>query len=135
MTITGPSIGFNDYVLGHSNQELERLVEQSRFLGELSDHLLPVADLAPGMRVLDVGCGAGDLSFLAARVVGPAGHVTSLDRSPESIALAAERALRAGMSNVRFVAAEAWQFEADATLDAVIGRLVLMYWPNASGTS
>ena len=48
MTITGPSIGFNDYVLGHSNQELERRVKQSRFRGELSDHLLRAGTASAG---------------------------------------------------------------------------------------
>ncbi len=56
----------NDYALGHNHDELQRLIGQSRFLGELTEELLRAAGIRPGMRVLDVGCGAGDVSFLAA---------------------------------------------------------------------
>jgi len=125
MTDTG------DYVLGHSSEELDRLISQSRFLGELSEHLLRLAGLQPGMRVLDVGCGSGDVSFLAARVVGPGGSVTGIDRSPESVAMATTRANAAGLANVRFQTADAASFALDEPVDALIGRLVTMYWPDA----
>jgi len=80
MTDTG------DYILGHASQELDRLISQSRFLAELTEHLLRLAGLQAGMHVLDVGCGSGDVSFLAARIVGPGGSVIGIDRSPESVA-------------------------------------------------
>jgi SAM-dependent methyltransferase len=83
------------------------------------------------MRVLDVGCGSGDVSFLAARVVGPGGSVTGIDRSPESVAMATTRANAAGLANVRFQTADAASFALDEPADALIGRLVLMYWPDA----
>lgn len=43
------------------------------------------AGLRPGMRVLDVGCGAWDVTFAAADLVGPEGSVVGLDRSPEAL--------------------------------------------------
>ena len=64
-----------DYVLGHSEDELKRLIDQARFFGDLTAQVLHLAGLGPGMRVLDVGCGAGDVSFLAASIVGPQGVV------------------------------------------------------------
>lgn len=120
----------NAYVLGHSDPELERLESQSRFLGDLTEHLLLLAGLRPGMRVIDVGCGPGDVSFLAARIVGPNGSVLGLDRAPEALALASARAHAAGLTNVRFVEADAASFVPEAPVDAVIGRLVVMYWPD-----
>ena len=60
----------NDYALGHNHDELQRLIGQSRLLGELTEEVLRAAGIGPGMRVLDVGCGAGDVSFLAATLVG-----------------------------------------------------------------
>ena len=39
-------------------------------------------------RVLDVGCGAGDVSFLLARMVGPSGTVVGVDRSEDAVAMA-----------------------------------------------
>src|SRR5215211_5695773 len=95
----------NPYALGHTNEELERLISQARFFGELTEHFLALAGIQPGMHVLDVGCGAGDVSSLAARIVGPTGSVLGIDRSDESVALAASRATAGGLRNVRFVAA------------------------------
>jgi len=45
----------NDYALGHNHDELQRLIGQSRFLGELTEELLRAAGIRPGMRALDVG--------------------------------------------------------------------------------
>ncbi len=121
------------YALGHDDSELERLTSQSRFLGDITGHQLGLAGLRPGMRVLDVGCGAGDVSFLAARLTGPDGHITGIDRAPEAIARAQERAAEASLYNVEFVVGEAESLELDAPFDAIVGRLVLMYNPDASG--
>jgi len=121
----------NDYALGHTQEELERLVQQGRFFGEMTEHMLLKAGLAPGMRVLDVGCGAGDVSFLAAKLVGPQGAVIGVDKAPEAIGYAQGRAQAAGLQNVRFIAADLAHFQLDGEpVDALIGRLVLMYFPD-----
>lgn len=121
----------NDYPLRHTREELERLVQQGRFLGDLTEHLLHQARLAPGMRVLDVGCGAGDVSFLLAKLVGPQGTVIGVDKAPEAIAYAQKRAKEAGLGNVHFVTADLAEFQLDGEpVDALIGRLVLMYFPD-----
>ncbi len=62
------------YILGDSEGELRRLVDQSRFIGELTEQVLRRAGIEQGMSVLDCGCGAGDVSFLVARLVGPSGR-------------------------------------------------------------
>ena len=129
MTLTTNGLP-NPYALGHQNTELQRLIDQSRYLGDLSAHFLQLAGIAPGMRVLDAGCGAGDVSFLAARLVGPTGSVTGIDRSGDAIALARQRASAAGLTNVEFVTGDVLQHRADTPYDAVIGRLVLMYFPD-----
>jgi 2-polyprenyl-3-methyl-5-hydroxy-6-metoxy-1,4-benzoquinol methylase len=116
------------YVLGHSNRELERLISQARFFGDLTAHVLHLAGLGPGMRVLDVGCGAGDVSFLAARLVGPEGTVIGVDKSPEAIRLASQRAASAGLANVHFLTQDLAELTLDEPVDALIGRLVLMYF-------
>jgi ubiquinone/menaquinone biosynthesis C-methylase UbiE len=119
----------NEYALGHNHDELQRLIRQSRFLGELTEEVLRAADIRPGMRVLDVGCGAGDVSFLAATLVGPGGSVVGVDRSPEAIALAKRRAAAIGLANVSFVTQDLQELATEARFDAIIGRLVLMYFP------
>jgi len=115
-----------DYALGDSSRELERLIEQSRFFGELTRKVFAEAGLSPGMRVLDVGCGPGDVSFLAASLVGPDGEVVGIDRS--SAAVDAARGRAAGLSNIRFLAGDARELASEGVFDAVIGRLVLMYF-------
>jgi SAM-dependent methyltransferase len=70
------------YILGHDRDELDRLIDQARFFGDLTEEVLRRAGVEPGMRVLDVGCGTGDVLFLATRLVGPTGAVLGVDRSP-----------------------------------------------------
>jgi SAM-dependent methyltransferase len=88
------------------------------------------------MRVLDVGCGAGDVSFLAARLVGDTGQVVGVDRSPEAVATANRRAMELGIPNVCFVVgdagATAFKELFQEPFDAAVGRLVLEFSPDPS---
>ena len=117
-----------EYPLGHSEHELARLGRQARILDTFSEPLLRKAGIEPGMHVLDVGCAAGDQSFLVANLVGPSGHVVGVDRSPEALATARARSLRMGLTNVEFIEGD---LHADTlelpklVFDAVVGRLVL----------
>ena len=115
-------------ILTHTNSELERLIEQARFFGDLTEQVLRLAGLEPGMRVLDIGCGTGDVSFLATKVVGSAGEVVGVDKSPTATALASQRAAAAGLTNVHFVTQDLTELVLDNPVDALIGRLVLMYF-------
>jgi SAM-dependent methyltransferase len=119
----------NEYALGHAQPELDRLIFQGRFIGDLTGHMLRLAGLKPGMRVLDIGCGAGDVSFLARSIVGPEGTVIGVDRSPEAVAVAQQRAQQAQVPNVQFMASDVEALTLDQPVDALIGRLVLMYFP------
>ena len=117
-----------EYVLGHSERELERLIEQAAFFGDLTAHTLRLAGLQPGMRVLDLGCGAGDVSFLAAAIVGPTGQVVGADQNADAIKLATGRADAAGLSSrVSFTIGDITQLPYRQEFDAVIGRLVILY--------
>ena len=116
-----------EYVLGHDATELERLIRQAAFYGDLTEHTLKLAGLRPGMKVLDVGCGAGDVSFLAASIVGAGGSVTGVDMNAETVALARSRAGDAGLSNVTFEAGDITKLPYERTFDAVIGRLIVLY--------
>jgi SAM-dependent methyltransferase len=118
------------YILGHAEDELNRLVHQARFLGDLTEQIFNLAGLGQGMRVLDIGCGAGDVSFLAARLVGPGGAVLGVDRSHEAVALATERAASANLGNVRFQVGDVATLDLEEPVDAAVGRLVLMYLPD-----
>ncbi len=63
--------------------------------------------LEPGEHVLDLGCGAGTDSLVAAQMVGHQGKVTGIDMTPEMLAKARLAAAEMGAANVEFVEAEA----------------------------
>jgi SAM-dependent methyltransferase len=76
------------YALGYSNSEFKRLELQASLIRDLTENVLRRAGIVPGMRVLDVGCGVGDVSLLAAEIVGPSGFVLGVDRSADATAVA-----------------------------------------------
>ena len=130
---TTPPTG-STYVLGHADVEVQRLLLQGRLYDDYTEHALRLAGLRPGMRVLDVGCGPGDVSFVAARLVGPSGTVLGVDAAPEMIELARARAAEKGLSAVRFTQAAIDAITLDEPVDAIIGRLILMHLPHPAAT-
>lgn len=115
------------YALGHSEREMGRLSAQARIFEPFTRRMLQEAGLSPGMRVLDVGSGAGDVAFLCASIVGPMGEVIGIDRAPSAVETARERAQNAGLGNVTFIAGVAGEIPFEKRFDAVVGRLVLMH--------
>ena len=82
--------------------------------------LLYRADVAPGSRVLEAGCGSGSLTLALARAVGPSGQVLSLDLREEFLATARANITRAGLLNrVRLRAADVREGIPERDLDAV----------------
>lgn len=118
------------YALGHSEQELQRLSRQGHALGPFTRQLFEEAGISRGMRVLDVGCGSGDVAFLAADLVGPSGQVVGVDRERRAVDWASARAHSQSMRNVNFVEGDPAEMEFDRQFDAIVGRLVLMYYPD-----
>jgi ubiquinone/menaquinone biosynthesis C-methylase UbiE len=118
------------YALGHSEQELERLSRQAQAFEPFTRQLLQQAGINTGMRVLDVGCGSGDVAFLAADLVGSTGEVIGADRAAAATQRATARAQARGLWNVKFFESDPTEMQFDRPFDAVIGRLVLMYYPD-----
>jgi SAM-dependent methyltransferase len=105
--------------------EDERLVAQGRLFDPLTRRLLQQAGLAPGMRVLDLGSGAGNVARLAADLVGPDGAVVGIERDPDAVALARRRT---DAPNIEFRVGDVQTLDGvESDFDAVVGRLVLMY--------
>lgn len=119
-----------DYILGHSDDELVRLERQSLFFAEPTGELLQRAELQPGMHVLDIGCGVGDVTLQAARMVGPEGTVVGVDKSDQAIASAKRRVAAAGLNNVSFAVADLNGFAPGRKFDAIVGRFILLHMPN-----
>jgi SAM-dependent methyltransferase len=116
-----------DYYFGHSQLELDRLLAQSVVLRPITERLLLKAGLRPGMRVLDIGCGAGDVSLLLAERVGPTGTVVGIDIAEKALTLARRRAEEHGFENVSFhLAADPDRTDVEL-FDFVIGRYVVLH--------
>jgi SAM-dependent methyltransferase len=122
MSATDPT-----YALGSSHAEHQRLVEQAALFRPMTERLFRQAGIGPGMRVLDIGSGAGDVAFLAAELVGATGEVVGIDTDGAALAKARARAELLGLTNVSFIEGDARSAERDGLFDAAIGRLVLMY--------
>jgi ubiquinone/menaquinone biosynthesis C-methylase UbiE len=91
------------YIFEDRAAEQRRLDAQAQLFDPLTERLFRAAGLAAGMRVLDLGSGAGHVALLAARLVGPEGHVVGIERDPQAVASARERAAAAGVANVEFL--------------------------------
>jgi SAM-dependent methyltransferase len=121
------SAAHEQYALGRSPQEYARLARQAEIMKPMTRRLFAEAGLQPGMRVLDLGSGAGDVCMLLAEMVGLGGTVIGLDLDEDAMLHARARAAAAGLANITFVHSDFAHYVPDAPLDAIVGRLVLMY--------
>ncbi|ARN20190.1 class I SAM-dependent methyltransferase [Piscinibacter gummiphilus] len=96
-----------------------------------TDAMIAMAGVASGTRVLDVAAGAGDQTLDIAERVGPSGAVLAVDLSPAIVALAQERARRAGFQHVQCRVADGEDLGVEAaSFDAAVCRLGLMLFPD-----
>jgi ubiquinone/menaquinone biosynthesis C-methylase UbiE len=126
------------YGLTQDSDEFDRLARQAATAEPFTERVFRAAGIGAGMRVLDVGCGAGHVAMLAARLVGKTGEVIAVDREAPVLERARTNAASAGYDNVSFVNDDF--LTADLTggeFDAVVGRYVLQYQadPQAAVTS
>jgi SAM-dependent methyltransferase len=115
---------------GIGEDEVARLELQGRALAPATRMIFAEAGIRPGMRVLDLGCGAGDVAFVAADLVGPDGSVVGVDRSPEALARARLRAGQRGLAQVQFVEGDLGDPAPGGPFDAIVERLVLWTVPD-----
>lgn len=104
---------------------LRRAEALERQLAPVSAVLFVAADLQPGERVLDVGCGTGPTTRKAAAVVGSSGRVTGLDLSADMI----EAARAASSPSIEWVVADVATWEPPlAAWNVVISRFGVMFF-------
>src|SRR3989304_3231213 len=124
-----------DYALGHSEDEENRLIRQAQLGGLTLRRLLEDAGIGRGMRVLDLGSGAGDVAFAVAEMVGQDGSVVGVDKNPSILETAQQRARTDGHANVSWVIGDIdEQFDLDGEFDAVVGRRVLSHAADPTAT-
>ena len=111
-----------------AEHEHERLSRQSGLYEPFTRRLLARAGIESGMRVLDVGCGPGDVSFLLSELVGAGGSVVGVERDEQALERARKRATESELHNIEFAPGDFREVElAGGPFDALVGRLVLMY--------
>ena len=115
------------YTMGRTRGEEERLIQQSQLYDAVTRRFLTEAGIGSGMKVLDIGCGPGDVALTAADLVGAQGSVVGVDVNPAILETAQARAQEAGLDHVEFTAGDARTLDLGGDFDAVVGRLVLMY--------
>ena len=127
-------MGDNDsgYQLGTGigDDEVARLEAQGAMLAPATRMIFAEAGIRPGMRVLDLGCGPGDVTFVAADLVGPDGSVVGVDRSAKGRARARLRAQQRGLAQVQFVEGDIHDPAPGGPFDAIVERGVLMWIPD-----
>lgn len=125
----------DDYLLGSSDLEHQRLMVQARILRPSTDRFLRLGGLRPGMSVLDLGSGMGDVSMLAAEIAGPRGRVLGIEREAATTDKARRRARNEGFGGgVEFEVADLDDFDTSERFDAVVGRYVLPYQKDPAAT-
>ena len=115
------------YVMGHNDRERRRLTAQGAIINPLTEQLLRRAGLTSGMRIVDFGCGVGDISLIAARLVGADGQVTGVDIDGEALSICRQRAREQGFTHVNFEQANVLEFQPKAPVDATVGRHILIH--------
>jgi arsenite methyltransferase len=118
-------------MLGYQDAWLDGVPEESIAAFAGTGNPFSLGPLSAGERVVDVGCGAGIDSMIAARMVGPTGAVVGVDMTPAMLDRGRASAARGGFSNVRFQEgfAEALPV-ADGWADLVISNGVLNLFPD-----
>ncbi|HSP55160.1 MAG TPA: methyltransferase domain-containing protein [Dehalococcoidia bacterium] len=96
----------------------------------MTERMIALAGIAPGMRVLDLASGNGEPGLPIAHVVGASGYVLLSDQSSEQLDFAREKAEAQGLANVEFRVADAEEIEVDdGAFDVVTCRCGLMFLP------
>lgn len=91
--------------------------------------------IGPGSRVLDVGCGNGDLSRYVAGLAGPGGEVVAIDRSEQVLSAAKTIGAVPDAAQIQYQVVDlAGDLPDLGAFDAIVGRRVLMYLPDAADT-
>src|SRR5215467_11991812 len=117
-----------NYILGQSEYEYERLTFQAKIVGPFTEKFFRCAGVGPGMRVLEIGSGMGDVAFLAGEIVGPGGRVLGVDQDTAGLEKARERSRQQGCSSwVSFAASNLAEFDTADQFDAIVGRYILLY--------
>ncbi len=120
----------------YSSPEMANVWQQGQatraaFLGPATAHMLDLADLRPGGRVLDVATGSGELLPLIIERIGASGSAAAIDNSPAMISRVTAAIQQAGLTNIEIHLMNAEQIDLPPeSFDRVVCRLGLHLFAN-----
>lgn len=118
------------YDLIDEENESRRLELQSNIIDDTTRKIFENAGITRGMKVLDIGCGAGDDAMILAGIVGYEGKVVGIDNNRYMLETAKKHVREGKHTNITFVLGDAGSAELDDDFDALVGRGVLMFIPH-----
>lgn len=122
---------FSAYTLRVGKHDEERLAISDEIYGPSTRDFLINSGLRAGMRILDVGCGPGNISCWLAEQVGSEGSVVAVDISDESLSVAATKASERNITNIQFIQCAADELDkSEGTFDIVFCRFLLIHLTN-----
>lgn len=131
LSVWRESSGLDDQQAREYAARLELRAQSSSEIA-VRDEYVSLLGVAPGERVLDVGCGSGAVTRTLARRVAPSGQAIGVDASPAVLKVARELAADAGVGNVvEFKQGDCRSLPfADASFDAVVAATTLSHVPD-----
>lgn len=125
-----PAFAEREYVLGTDDAELQRLSFQHRLWAETASRHWRLAGVAPGMTVLDLGCGPGFVTRDLAQLLGPSGRIIAIDASPRYVDFVHRTPAPPGSAPIEARVGDAHEpGVADASIDAAYSRWVFTFLP------
>jgi ubiquinone/menaquinone biosynthesis C-methylase UbiE len=91
--------------------------------------LLQRAGIREGMNCLDLGCGAGEVTFEIARLVGPSGSVVGMDMDLVKLEIGRRRAAQEGFTNIEFRHSDVFEWDDDSVYGLIFVRFLLTHLP------
>src|SRR5262245_30240398 len=116
------------YILATGGKDVKRLRLLHEVYGPGTEALFHRVGLREGLRVVEIGCGSGNIACWVAQQVGPSGSVVAIDVSPDQIEVARQQAQRRNLRNIEFQVADAYSPRLpEGSFDLVYCRLVLSH--------
>src|SRR5262245_44785064 len=116
------------YILATGGKDVKRLRLLHEVYGPGTEALFHRVGLREGLRVVEIGCGSGNIACWVAQQVGPSGSVIGIDVSPQQIEVARKQAQRRDLRNIDFHVADAYAPRLpEGSFDLVYCRLVLSH--------
>ncbi len=117
------------YVIHGGASGAKRMETVARAYWPTTLSLLQRAGIREGMSCLDLGCGAGEVTFEIARLIGPSGSIVGMDMDSVKLELGRKRAGQQGAANIEFRQGDVFEWNDDSIYDLIYVRFLLTHLP------